>query len=202
MNKLVVALVLLGCLVGLLVLFAVWRYLATMYASMKTVKTLRKRIEPVITDLRASRQPQTAAIEALAADATTRNLLYSALRKLGRTDLFPAQYHTLGAIGESDLVRWLLHPNELGSKPDEIEAVTTIERSDNGKTYRFVVFRFRTQPPHWAAEQGWLAGIAGPYWDGEDPDGSPGRVFSKFEQFDSKSPEQHFEDIQKFLDRR
>ena len=55
-----------------------------------------------------------------------------------------------------------MHPNELGAKPDEIEAVRIIERTEDGKRCKFIVYRFRTRPPHWAARKGWLAGIAGP----------------------------------------
>lgn len=56
---------------------------------------------------------------------------------------------------------------------------------------RFFVFRFRTKPPHWAAKDGWLAGVAGPYWENEEPDLVPAGVFSRFEAFDSCSPDEH-----------
>lgn len=51
---------------------------------------------------------------------------------------------------------------------------------------RFFVFRFRTKPPHWAAKDGWLAGVAGPYWENEEPDLVPAGVFSRFEAFSNR----------------
>jgi hypothetical protein len=168
MKKSTIILAIIGSFVVFVIVFAVWRYFATISGSRKTTEGLLKRIEPVIADLESNRQPKVTEIESLAADATTRNIFYSALKHIGRSDLFPAQYRTLEAIGESDLVVWLLHPNELNAKPDEIEAVKTIEKIEDGNKCRFVVYRFRTHPPHWASKDGWLAGIAGPYFEGED----------------------------------
>ena len=191
--------IVLGCFIALVIAFVVYRYFATINGQQKSMQALFDKIEPVIADLKAGRTPAVEKIEALAASADTRNILFSELRALQREDLFPQKYRSIEAIGESDLVIWLLHPNELGTKPDEIEAMKQIEREEGGDKYRFVVYRFRTREPHWTAKDGWLAGIAGPYWEGKTPNGLPGGVFSKFEPYDSKSADQHFEEIEKLL---
>lgn len=65
------------------------------------------------------------------------------------------------------------------------------------------VFRFRTKPPHWAATTGWMAGVAGPYFDGDDAFDAPAAgVFSKFEAFESRSPEDHLAAMEQMNRRR
>jgi hypothetical protein len=129
--------------------------------------------------------------------------LRSALRGMHRGDL-PPQYATPEALAESDLVVWLMHANELGAPPDAIELVKTIERPAGapGQNSRYYVFRFRTNPPHWAASSGWMAGVAGPYADGDEAFDTPAAgVFSKFEAFESRSPEDHLAAIEQMTDR-
>ena len=81
-------------------------------------------------------------------------------------------------------VRNLLCPGQ-GTGDDEVEVY---------------LFRFRTVPPHWSADDGWMAGVAGPYLKRETP--SPeahGGTFSQFTPWDSKTPEEHVHDIQELL---
>ena len=95
MNKILIVLAAAGCLAGLLIALPVWRYVATVNASRKSNEALLQRIAPVLSELKDGRRPEGAAIEALAADAATRNLLYSGLRELGQTNLFPARFRSL-----------------------------------------------------------------------------------------------------------
>ena len=118
----------------------------------------------------------------------------------GKSNLLQA----LEMIAESDLVAWLLHPNELGGVPDGIELAEVIEREegDPPEKYRFYVFKFRTLEPHWMARHGWVAGVAGPYWDGQDPDASPPGVFSEFEPFNLRTPAEHLARIEQIVLRK
>jgi hypothetical protein len=95
-------------------------------------------------------------------------------------------------MAEADLVVWLNHPNELGSVPDEMELMASLPVPAAGSEgQRYFLFRYRMRPPHWAAENGWLAGVAGPYAiNGPVLSGASG-TFSRFEPYDSKSPEEH-----------
>ena len=175
--------------------FVYWRIVATQRAADRRSAALLSRIEPAIATVLAGGRPDPDSISALASDPATRNLLFWNLHELGRGELFPAEHRTLAAIGESDLVFWLLHPNELAAAPDEIELVKEVERELGGRRMRFLVFRYRVHPPHWAAGDGWMAGVAGPYCDGEEPLGPPGGVFSEFEPIDSRTPEQHVDHV-------
>lgn len=72
--------------------------------------------------------------------------------------------------------------------------VKTIERATGAEPQggRYFVFRFRTNPPHWAAKSGWMAGVAGPYFPGDEAFDAPAAgVFSKFESFETRSLEDH-----------
>ena len=153
-----------------------------------TARLLAARLEPVLAAAREGRTPPPDVVHALAGNPSTRSLLRRALRAMGRPELFPTQFDTPDALAESDLVVWLMHGNELGAAPDGIELAATIDRGAG----RFYVFRFRTDPPHWAASKGWMAGVAGPYSGSEEAFDQPAAgVFSRFEPFDSRSPEEH-----------
>jgi hypothetical protein len=182
--------------IGLIGTVIAWMIVRTARITLRSMTALQARIEPVLAPLREGRTPSPDQIHALAASADTRSLLHRALRDMKREDLFPPQYATAEALAESDLVVWLWHDNELGARPDGIEHVKTIERPEGapGSPGRYLLFRFRTDPPHWAADSGWMAGVAGPYFEGDEAFEAPhARVFSKFEKFESRSPEEHVE---------
>jgi hypothetical protein len=141
-------------------------------------------------------------LTAIAASAEMRNWLYDRLDKMGKAAAFPAKWKTQQALAESDMVRWLAYPTELGRPPDEIELmkVVSVDAGDDG-TLDCYLFRFRTHPPHWAAKDGWMAGISGPFRRKDAPTtSSMGDTFSKFEPWSSKTPEQHVAEIQKLMD--
>lgn len=179
---------------GLIVALVIWMIVRAVRLTLATTHAMRARIEPVLAAVREGRTPSPDEIHDLAANAATRSLLRRALRQLGRDDLFPVRYATPEALAESDMVVWLLHGNELGAVPDDIELATTMERTAGAppRRCRYFVFRFRTRPPHWAASSGWMAGVAGPYFEGDEIlDTPPAGIFSRFERFDARSPEEH-----------
>ena len=189
---------------GVIVTLIIWLIVRTVRLTTATAATLRGKIEPALAPLREGRTPSPDQIQQLAASTDTRSVLHRALRDLDRGDLFPPQFASPEALAESDLVVWLMHGNELGTRPDAIELVKTVDRQsdDPARNGQYFVFRFRTLAPHWAAASGWMAGVAGPYSEGEEPFGDPTpRVFSKFESFDARSPEDHVEAMQRLARR-
>lgn len=125
----------------------------------------------------------------LASDPLTRSLLYRNLGYMDHADLFPDDQGALELIAESDLVRWLSHPHELGVTPRRIELVETFQRSEGEppESYQFYVFKFLGAQD----DDVWYAGVAGPYWEGDPGDYDPPCVFSRLEPFDEYSPEEH-----------
>lgn len=85
-----------------------------------------------------------------------------------------------------------------------MEVVTGTAPLPDGTTddLDYYVFRFRTLPPHWAADQGWLAGMAGPYLRSATPTTDRhGPTFSAFHPWDGKTAEEHAIEMVQILDR-
>ena len=122
----------------------------------------------------------------------TRRVLYDALERHQKMPLFPTKYLTPEAMAEADLVVWLNHPNELGAAPDEMELMATLPAPAPGfENQRYFLFRYKTKPPHWTAKDGWLAGVAGPHPVDVPVVAGAAGTFSRFESYDSKTPEEH-----------
>jgi hypothetical protein len=138
----------------------------------------------------------------IAASPEMRNFFYDRLVNMGKENLFPEEFKTQQAFAESDMVIWLIYPTELGRAPDEIELMR-IGAFDTETEYgliEYYVFRFRTFEPHWAAKDGWIAGISGPFLRKDSPSTKPlGETFSQFEPWESKSAEEHLGDVQETI---
>jgi hypothetical protein len=181
-----------GLLLAILVAGAVWLYVRAIVGGQRAYNALAKRIEPVNQALERGEDPPSALLLRFARDRETRKVLFKALESFEKVDLFPTEYRTWEHMAEADLVVWLNHPNELGATPSDIELVARVPEpgTEPGRSTYFV-FRFRSAEPHWAAKDGWLAGVAGPYTtDAPAVPHAPG-TFSRFERFDSRSPEEH-----------
>jgi hypothetical protein len=102
------------------------------------------------------------------------------------------------------MVNWLVYPTELNRVPDEIELmkVVPVDTGLPGGIYDYYLFRFRTKEPHWAAKNGWIAGVSGPFLRGDEPTTDAlGDTFSSFAKWDSKTPDEHVGDIRKLMER-
>lgn len=153
--------------------------------------------------LRLGKDVEASHILDVARSAEMRRALYQELGKLGALPLFPEEFCTQGALAESDMVNWLTFPTELGRAPDEIELMDVIgfETKAEEGCVDYYLFRFRTHEPHWAAEQGWLAGVSGPFSRQDAPTAVvPGGTFSSFEPWGIKTPEEHVRDTCGILD--
>jgi hypothetical protein len=143
-------------------------------------------------------------VAVVGANAEMRLYLYHELKKRDRLTLCPEKYRSQAALAEADMVSWLMFPTELGRPPDEIELmkVVPIDTGLRGGIYDYYLFRFRTHEPHWAAKDGWMAGVAGPFRRGTQPTPeSLGETFSSFQKWDSKKPEEHVGDVRELLKR-
>lgn len=155
----------------------------------------RPRTFAITSLLRLGEVPDEAAVRAVAGDGETRALLWEQLAVLNRSDVFPASEREQARLAESVLVRWLCHGAELGQAPEHIELMKAVEEDageEGGGLYVHYVFRFRTDPPHWGAEKGWLLGVAGPFRKAEFPTTRAwGDTFSTFEPWDSATAEEY-----------
>jgi hypothetical protein len=133
-----------------------------------------------------------AEIEPVAANRTVRESLWTKLEEFGQQALMPTRWAEPKALAESALVRWLGSPNELNAFPEQIELIQEFPvELDNGNVTNAFLFRFREYPKPWEADEGWMAGVAGPYREGE----AVSQPWSVFQSWNSKSPEEHFEQL-------
>ena len=152
--------------------------------------------------LKLGKQIDAKHIADVASHAEMRNFLFKSLQKHGRSALYPAKFKTQAAFAESDMVNWLTYPTELGRVPDEIELmkVVPIDTGLPGGIYEYCLFRFRTHEPHWAAKDGWMAGVSGPFLRGKEATTqSLGDTFSTFSKWDSKKPDEHVGNIKELM---
>lgn len=190
---------LLIALVGLAVvaLFVVYQYIGSNRRTARQQIQVLAKVEPHLLPLASGDEPDRAALEQLAKDPLTRNTLFDLLLIRDRLDLFPAQFRSQVALAEGDLCAWLSHPNELGTGPDEIELVESLELpGPDGISRRWLVFQFRVHPPHWAAKDGWTAGVVGPLAVTEhEPLPGAQVVFSTFASIGSMPPAEHVQAV-------
>ena len=147
--------------------------------------------------LRLGCNVETGVLERIAARPETRSWLFDELGRLGKRDVFPATWGTQAALAEAVMVHWLVHPNELGRPPDEIELVLVfVDDGPPDGELEWYLLRFRTHPPHWASENGWMTGLAGPFGSTGGPTTADyGRTWSDFTRWDSMTPDQHLETV-------
>ncbi len=187
----ILGLVLAG-LIALVVAAVAWLYIRAARGQRRAYGALLDRIAPVMQDLARGETPQSALLDRYAENRETRKVLFEALEEANRRDLFPSKYLAWEMLAEADLVAWLCHPNELGAPPSEIQLVARIpEPGAAAPDSAYFVFKYRMHEPHWAAKNGWLAGVAGPYDTAGEPRTSGRGTFSRFEAIEARSPEEH-----------
>lgn len=148
--------------------------LLTLFAAL----SLLRRLEPV----------ESSDLESIAANHQTRQKLWKQLKESGMESLMPTKWSAPELLAASEFAIWASHPMELGASPEEIELMKTFQVEVDGEKADGYLFRFREFPKPWEQSEGWMAGIAGPYRDGE-PLLSP---WSAFDDWNSLSPEEHF----------
>ncbi len=132
--------------------------------------------------------PTEAEIARYSAYIGTREATYSLLHEQGKVDLFPKAYYTIKKAAESNLANWLAYPNGLDAIPDEVVHLEEVVIDFNGHDVIYHVFKYRAHPPHWAAKDGWMIGVVGPYFDDSKPYNWPGGTFSRFKKVGEVSP--------------
>ena len=138
----------------------------------------------------------------VARHAEMRNWLFIKLKEMDKASLFPEEFRTQKAFAEGDMVNWLVYPTELHRVPDEIELmkVVSVNTGLPGGIYDYYVFRFRTKEPHWAAKNGWIAGVSGPFLKKDQPTTNAlGDTFSSFTKWEAKTPDEHVGDTRELI---
>lgn len=171
--------IIIGIIVLIIILFIIYRSFVFKKESAKTHKLRFERIQPIEEKLKNGEAITGNDILKYAEDNKTRELTYQLLKEHNKTNLFPKDYLTIESAAESNLVNWLEFPTELDKAPDKINHLEKVIIDFDGNNIIYHVFKYMTNKPHWAAENGWMLGVVGPYFDDSKPYDFPAATFSR-----------------------
>jgi hypothetical protein len=180
-----------GVVIVILICFAVYRYLVVKRQNTKLNAQRFARVEELLVRLRSGEDLSEAQVLPFAVSLQTRETTFQLLREYKQENLFPKEYYDLVKGAESNLANWLEFPTELDACPDVIEHVkrVTIDFDGQSNFVHYEVFRYRMNEPHWAAKNGWILGVVGPYFDDSKPYDFPSATFSRIDSTASPDDE-------------
>lgn len=138
-------------------------------------------LNPIARELEHRRNVLPEEVAALARIPYARPLLHHMLTHYQRLDLFPEEFNSRDQQAQAELAYWLMHPNELRGVPAEMHLIKVVSRSLGDQKGDFYVYRYRMPDGHWAAAEGWLLGLAGPYFEGDPPYAGHAGAFSRID---------------------
>lgn len=119
-----------------------------------------------------------------------RDTIFKLLNDHNKIDLFPKELLSIEKGAKSNLANWLQFPTELDGCPDEIEHIKKITIRVKDEDIFYHVFKFRINEPHWAAKNGWMIGVVGPYLNDSKPYDFTPATFSRLNKFETNSPDE------------
>jgi hypothetical protein len=158
-----------GVLLFALLAFIWWRYTSVARGARQRDEKLLQFLDPIEEKLRKKHPVSAEVVQSLARQPQFRPMLYAMLKHFERLDLFPQQYLDKQSQAEATLAYWLMHPNEFRDAPEAMELAEKVSREPGSEMADFFVFRFRMAPGHWAADEGWQLGVAGPLIESDVP---------------------------------
>ena len=168
-------------------LFAIYRYVMVKRQNTQLNQARFDRIKLLNEKLKNGENLMELDILPFAKNILTRQTTFELLNEYSKTELFPKEFLTIEKGAESNLANWLEFPTELDSCPDEMELVKKVTYNIESKNVYYYVFKFRINEPHWAAKDGWMSGVVGPYFDDSKPYDFPSGTFSRLSKIDSVS---------------
>jgi hypothetical protein len=171
--------IVIGIIVLLINVFMIYRYFAFNKESAQFHKLRFERIQPIHEKLEKGEEIKKEDIFEYAKDNKTREMTYHLLSENNKTELFPKEYLTIESASESSLVNWLEFPTELNKTPDDIKHIEKVKMEYEGNNVFYHVFKYMTNEPHWAAKDGWMLGVVGPYFEDSKPYDFPTATFSR-----------------------
>lgn len=169
-----------------IVALVLWRSTAVARGARRRDAKLLAALDPLDRRLAKKEPVSVGEIADLAREPQYRPMLHAMLTHYGRLDLFPQEHLTIVAQGESALAYWMMHPKELGDAPAEMQLVEEVNRERHGRRLKYLVYRYRMPPGHWAEKDGWILGLAGPFLDNDMPYSGVATAFSYCGDTDGK----------------
>ncbi len=171
--------IVIGTIAIVVIIFMIYRYFAFKKETAQAHKLRFERIQPLYEKLEKGIDIVKEEVIEYAKDNKTREMTYQILDHYKKTDFFPEEYLTIESGAESKLVNWLEFPTELDKAPDDIKHIKRVTIQFDGNDVFYHVFKYMTNPPHWAAENGWMLGVVGPYFNDSKPYDFPSATFSR-----------------------
>ena len=171
--------IVIGIIVLLIIAFMIYRYFSFKKESAQTHKLRFERIQPLYEKLENGEEIKKEDVFEYTKDNRTREMTYQILSEHNKTEFFPTEYLTIESGAESSLVNWLEFPTELDKVPDDIKHIEKVKIEFDGNDVFYHVFKYMTIEPHWAAKDGWMLGVVGPYFVDSKPYDFPGATFSR-----------------------
>ncbi len=170
-----------GFLVLGIVSFAVYRLITVRRKNKKLNAERFERVKELYDKLEQGQPVSTQDVLPFAQNLLTRETTYQLLADHCKADLFPKEYFSIVKGAESNLANWLEFPTELDACPDEMEHIKRVTFDFDGQNnfVHYEVFKYRVDEPHWAAKDGWILGVVGPYFDDSKPYDFPHSTFSR-----------------------
>lgn len=189
--KIVLAIVFLAAL-GMLLLM-----IRTKVVGSQNLKKANAVIDPIVQKVQQGAPDAAELVAQGAAHPAIRSRLLRKLAEYGKADMVPAEWKTPEKVAESDLTFWLMHPNELNALPTGLQVVEGFPREARGRKGTAYLIKFYIDPPHPASKRGWMAGMAGTYWEDDKELSDPQDVFSEFIPFEQMTPAEHIQMLDK-----
>jgi hypothetical protein len=146
-------------------------------------------LEKAFNKLQAGDSLSTQVIEDFSGDIGTRADFFGLLSRFNKGKLFPTKYYNFESAAESALSNWLEYPTELDTIPSTIAFIKKVDITENETTFIYYVFQFKTEEPHWAAKEGWMMGVVGPYFRTSRPYDWTSGTFSRLTKINDITPE-------------
>lgn len=162
---------------ALFVGFIVWRITSVGRGARQRDEKLARELDPLAMRLEKKASVNRSEVLTFARKPQFRYLLHALLKHCNRLDLFPDEFLSDEAQGAAKLAYWMMHPNELEDAPQEIELVERVTRPVAGRECSFLVYRYRMPEGHWAAGDGWILGLSGPFGKDDPPYAGPAGAF-------------------------
>jgi hypothetical protein len=171
----------LGLIVLAIIGFAVYRYQKVKGQRQRLNADRFERVRGLYGKLESGQRLTAEDVLPYATNVLTREPTFELLKSYNQLALFPGELLTLEKGAESRLVNWLEYPTELDGCPDEIRHFKRVSFDFDGEGHfvHYEVFKYRINEPHWAAKNGWIWGVVGPYFDDSQPYDHAAATFSR-----------------------
>jgi hypothetical protein len=170
-----------GLIVLAIVVFGVYRFVTVKRQNNQLNAERFDRVKELYDKLESGQVITENDVLPFAKNRSTRQTAFELLAEYDKTNLFPNEFNNLISGAESNLANWLEFPTELDACPDEMEHIKRVTFDFDGQ-HNFVhyeVFKYKVYEPHWAANDGWILGVVGPYFDDSKPYDFPHATFSR-----------------------